>query len=371
MPQDLAQETSLPRVDPATDAVPYTPRPARFPSAEQPPLSPDGRFSWSGSQWVPFAGNTSPPSPPSVARQGTSLPGIGIGILKWAGGALLGLFGLVAITAGAGHGDAPAFVMGLVTALAGGLLVAKSVRTKLPMFRSPSHWIQAIGWSGIVLVVMFGAGMSKPSTFQTASSPHAPTAQTGVTPRSGATDTASPNLTQVPKVVVTLAPTAVPTPESTALPTRKPTATPMPTPFPTPMKCVSVPCLMTKDSGLYGILVPTDAVPKSGSAPDTNPGEVSTAELLTNVGTVKAAVAFYQAWMPSKGWTAASGSIPDPSQASSAYRSEFGYTASLNWCKPTDPITSVFVQITSQNGQSQSTQLDMMIIDDPGETTCP
>jgi hypothetical protein len=184
--------------------------------------SPDRRWWWDGSRWVPAS-----EAPPDAARPSRSsgplrfVPGFRSG--RWPLAVIASILYLTcAAGAIAGIGRGSLAVAGFWLSLAALGVVA----TYLVWYRAQPR----------LLLPLAGAFVIAMGTC-TASAANAPTAGTGPGTANRAVPTATAAATAVSTALAT--PTPVPTPTATSTPT--PTATPPPTPAPTPTAAVAAP----------------------------------------------------------------------------------------------------------------------------------
>ncbi len=116
---------------------------------------------------------------------------------------------------------------------------------------------------------------------------------------------------------------------------------------------------MTKASDVYAIPLPSDAVPKPDSGLD---------KFLTQSATVIDLTAFYYDYMGQKGWTfEPKYSYLDPN----AKLSSVGYTTDQTWCRPTSPITTVFIIVGSGDKQDHGQRSQIIFVTNHTEDSCP
>ena len=124
---------------------------------------------------------------------------------------------------------------------------------------------------------------------------------------------------------------------------------------------------MTVDSGLYGIPVPADVTALLGTHPETVPVNC-TALLGSHLGTVATLTTYYTSYMRAHGWTfEPAHSLTDPLVS---LAKGLGYSTALAWCQATSPISTVLMDI-GRVGNSDAGGVEMSIVDNPGETSCP
>jgi hypothetical protein len=112
---------------------------------------------------------------------------------------------------------------------------------------------------------------------------------------------------------------------------------------------------------VYGIPLPSDCTPISGSV---------TGLCLTQIGTVSQLTAYYKTFMgQSGGWTFEPAySVMDPDQG---VTKSLGYTTTQFWCRSTSPITTVDILVGSGSSKDQGNHAEIGVLDDPGESSCP
>jgi hypothetical protein len=154
-----------------------------------------------------------------------------------------------------------------------------------------------------------------------------------------------------------------PSPKPSPKPSPSPTPTPpSPSPLPSPTSTPTTASFMTRDSGVYGIPLPRDAVAPDPNYPDIYASSLDTIANYTN---------FYHDWMLKHGW------IYEPNYSwtdpSIGVTKQTGYGTNQVFCVVgSSPIRTVIIDVQSKDGkQDQGKLTRLFVADDPGESSCP